>query len=254
MSKEHEHARHVQSLSGRAAPAPPVLPALPALQCLQMSVASHLAIDLREYDARIRTFIPRYTEMLDAAAATVNALRPKAVVDLGIGTGALASRVAWRRGMQLIGIDEDESILAFAGKRLNARRPTFVVGSFLRVPIPPCDAVVSSLALHHIESITAKGTLYRRAHAALSPRGIFVTADCFPSSLPTRAEEGRRAWRQHLERSYSPRQARAFLRAWAREDFYTTIEQEVALMVAAGFRCDVVWRHDSFAVIAGARS
>jgi tRNA (cmo5U34)-methyltransferase len=215
-----------------------------------MSVATHLAIDLREYDARIRTFIPRYDEMLDAAAATVNALRPRVVVDLGIGTGALASRVV-RRGVRLVGIDEDEGILAFAGTRLKADRPTLVAGSFLRVPLPPCDAIVSSLALHHVESRSAKGKLYRRARAALSANGVFVTADCFPSSLSTRAADGRRAWLAHLERSYSPREARGYLRAWAREDFYTTIEQEVALMVAAGFRCDVIWRHDGFAVIAG---
>jgi tRNA (cmo5U34)-methyltransferase len=219
-----------------------------------MSVATHLAIDLREYDARIRTFIPRYDEMLDAAAATVNAVRPRVVLDLGIGTGALASRVVNRRGVRLFGIDEDESILAFAAKRLTARRPTFVAGSFLRVPIPQCHAIVSSLALHHVESLTAKGKLYRRAHRALSSGGIFVTADCFPSSLPTRAADGRRAWLEHLERSYTAREARAYLRTWAREDFYTTIEQEVALMKAAGFRSDVVWRHDSFAVIAGERA
>jgi tRNA (cmo5U34)-methyltransferase len=216
-----------------------------------MSVAAHLSIDLREYDARIRTFIPRYEEMLDAAAAAANAVRSRVVVDLGIGTGALASRVV-RRGVRLIGIDVDEAILAVARQRLHLGRATFISGSFLRVPIPPCDAIVSSLALHHVESPRAKGLLYRRAHAALSPNGIFVTADCFPSSLPARAAAGRRAWLDHLEQSYSAREARAYLRAWAREDFYTTIEQEVALLKAAGFRCDVVWRHDSFAVIAAA--
>jgi tRNA (cmo5U34)-methyltransferase len=218
-----------------------------------MSVATHLGIDLREYDARIRTFIPRYNEMLDVAAATVNATRPRVVVDLGIGTGALASRVRPRRGMRLIGIDEDESILAVAAKRLKAHRATFLAGSFLRVPIPPCDAIVSSLALHHVESLDEKGQLYRRAHAALGPKGVFVTADCFPSSLPTRAAAGRRAWLDHLERTYSPRAARHYLRTWAREDFYTTIEEELALIEGAGFRGDVVWRRDGFAVIAAAR-
>lgn len=218
-----------------------------------MSVATHLAIDLGEYDARIRTFIPRYDEMLDVAATTVNALRPRVVVDLGIGTGALASRVVRRRGVRVIGVDEDESILAVAATRLHARRATLVAGSFLRVAIPPCDAIVSSLALHHVESLRAKGRLYRRAHTALSSAGIFVTADCFPSSIPTRAAAGRRAWLDHLEQSYSPRQAQGYLRAWAREDFYTTIDQEVALMRAAGFQSDVVWRQGSFAVIAAQR-
>ncbi len=219
-----------------------------------MSVASHLAIDLRDYDARIRSFIPRYDEMLDAAAATVNAARARAIVDLGVGTGALASRVMRRRDVRLVGIDEDEAILAVAQQRLHARRSSFLAGSFLRLPIPRCDAIVSSLALHHVESPTAKRRLYRRAHAALGRGGILVTADCHPASLRTLAARGRRAWVEHLEASYSPRDARKYLRAWAREDFYTTLAQELALMASAGFRCDVVWRHESFAVIAGEAS
>ena len=60
-----------------------------------MGAASHLGIDLRDYDARIRTFIPGYEHLLGIAsavlAATVQARSPL-VVDLGTGTGALAER------------------------------------------------------------------------------------------------------------------------------------------------------------------
>ena len=34
-----------------------------------MAVASHLNIDLADYDQKIRTFIPYYEEMLDTVAA-----------------------------------------------------------------------------------------------------------------------------------------------------------------------------------------
>ena len=36
-----------------------------------MSAAAHLGIDLAEYDARIRTFVPRYDTMLATAAASM---------------------------------------------------------------------------------------------------------------------------------------------------------------------------------------
>jgi len=55
-----------------------------------MSVASHLGIKISEYDARIRTFIPDYEEMLRVAASAV----PRAartILDLGVGTGALSA-------------------------------------------------------------------------------------------------------------------------------------------------------------------
>jgi hypothetical protein len=61
-----------------------------------MSVASHLGIELSEYDSRIRTFIPHYEEMLDVGAAAIPPAA-RTIVDLGVGTGALSSRCLTRR-------------------------------------------------------------------------------------------------------------------------------------------------------------
>ena len=214
-----------------------------------MSVASHLVIALEEYDARIRTFIPYYDEMLDVAAAVVSRRRPKVLVDLGTGTGALAGRVAaGSRGLSTIGIDADEGMLAMAAKRLPARA-TFVHDSFVRAPLPRCDAITASFALHHIESPGAKRRLFARACAALRAGGVLVSADCHPGSTGDLAAVGHDAWHRFLSATYGPQKARAFLRAWAGEDFYTTLTDELRLMRAAGLDADVVWRRDSFAVI-----
>ena len=78
-----------------------------------MGVASHLGIRLREYDQRIRTFIPDYDEMLDAAAALLQASSTTTIVDLGVGTGVLAARCLDRmRRARVVGIDADADILA----------------------------------------------------------------------------------------------------------------------------------------------
>ena len=57
-----------------------------------MSVASHLAVSPSGYDRRIRDLIPHYDELvLEAARSLRFAGRPiRSIVDLGIGTGALA--------------------------------------------------------------------------------------------------------------------------------------------------------------------
>lgn len=57
-----------------------------------MSVASHLGMSPAAYDRRIRGLIPHYDELIrEAADALVAADRPiRRIVDLGIGTGALA--------------------------------------------------------------------------------------------------------------------------------------------------------------------
>ena len=61
-----------------------------------MGAASHLGIDLREYDARIYTFIPSYEALLDIAAsalaATVSARSPL-IVDLGIDLREYDARI-----------------------------------------------------------------------------------------------------------------------------------------------------------------
>lgn len=217
-----------------------------------MSVSNHLAIATSEYDTRIRTFIPDYAEMLDVAARVATKVRPlNGVVDLGTGTGALAARVSrLAPSATILGIDEDDSMLALASRRLRRRRASLVHSSFLHAPLPACDAITASFALHHIESPRVKRSLYGRARRALRKGGCLVSADCHPSALAALAADGRRAWRDHLAGTYGPKKAEAFLHAWASEDFYMPLEVELRLLQSAGFAVDVVWRRGSFAVVA----
>ncbi|MBA3272013.1 MAG: class I SAM-dependent methyltransferase [Acidobacteria bacterium] len=216
-----------------------------------MSVASHLAIALDEYDARIRTFIPDYEEMLHVAATVIGATRPRTMIDLGTGTGALAAAVVLRApGVRVVGIDQDPGMLALASRRLPPRA-SLVHDNFLTAPLPPCNAIAASFALHHIASRRAKRNLYVRARKALDPHGVLVTVDCQPSALGRCAAEGRRAWRDHLAVTYGRAKAVALLRAWAEEDFYMSLDVELHLLRSAGFTVDVAWRRGLFAVVVG---
>jgi tRNA (cmo5U34)-methyltransferase len=221
-----------------------------------MSVASHLNIPLDEYDARIRTFIPGYEQMLDAAARGLRALemRSPVIVDLGTGTGALAARcLDAHSDARIVGIDEDPEILASARQRLASRGAvaSFVQGSFLELPIPSCNAIVTSFALHHVRTAQRKQQLYRDCRDALSERGLFVTVDCFLASDATLAAIDRDAWRMHLRSSYSEADTDRYFAAWAQEDVYFTLDEELGMLRAARLAPDVIWRAGSFAVIVG---
>lgn len=217
-----------------------------------MGVAAHLGIDLVEYDDRIRTFIPYYEEMLDVAA---DAVPPKArtIVDLGTGTGALAARVVEKaaRG-HVIGIDADSGILSAAACRLQ-RRGSFLCADFSQTPVPECDVVVASFALHHLRTRRAKTTLYRRIRKALHKRGLFISVDCHPASDPELAREQHASWKAHLEHWYTKRQAASLLKAWSREDVYVPLQDEIELMERGGFAVEVLWRKGAFAVMRGKR-
>jgi tRNA (cmo5U34)-methyltransferase len=221
-----------------------------------MGAASHLGIDLRDYDTRIRSFIPGYEEMLDGAAAVIAASlrrRSPVIVDLGIGTGALAARcLVVKPSARIVGVDEDEGMLAAARQRIG-RRLTPVPGSFEDVDLPDCDAVTASLALHHLPTAARRLRLFRRIHQALRSGGVVISADCYLASSAALRTAERRGWLAHLERRYSAKQAAAYLRAWAKEDHYARLMDEAAMLERARFTVDIVWRRGSFAVIAATR-
>ena len=154
-----------------------------------MSVATHLAVSPAKYDARIRSLIPLYDELIaEAARALDHAARPvKTIVDLGIGTGALARACLERApAARIWGIDADAGMMATARTRLGrlSRRVTMTTGSFLDEPLPACDAMVASYSLHHIRTTRAKLAFYRRCYRALRPGGVLINGDCAPASTP----------------------------------------------------------------------
>jgi tRNA (cmo5U34)-methyltransferase len=205
-----------------------------------MGVASHLGIDLTEYDSRIRTFIPHYEEMLDVAAAAIPP-RARAIVDLGVGTGALSARCLATAGRAMaVGIDVDPEILALAKRRLGGRA-AFTTGSFLRAPLPACDAVVASFALHHVRTRAAKASLYQRVHTALRPGGVFLSVDSNPGSEPSVRRAQFDEWMGHLRQTYSAAGLRRSLRR-GRMKTCACRSTPIALLRSAGFRVEVLWR------------
>lgn len=218
-----------------------------------MGAATHLGINLGDYDAVIRTLIPHYEELIGAAGAAVGALTrtAPAVVDLGTGSGALAQAILTARPRaRLTGIDADAGMLAMAEKRLRGRITT-IHGNFETTPIPRCNVVSASFALHHIRASRRKAVLYRRAYAALTRGGLIVSADCCLAATAALQKNHRVGWLAHLRQNYSPARAEGFLSAWAKEDVYFTLEQEMALLKRAGFKAEVAFRKNCFAVVVG---
>ena len=224
-----------------------------------MSVASHLAISPAKYDARIRSQIPLYDELIaEVARALGHAARPvRTVVDLGIGTGALARACLESvPGARIWGIDADPDMMAIARTRLGrlSRRVTMATGSFLDEALPPCDAIVASYSLHHIRTTRAKLAFYRRCYSALRPGGVLINGDCAPASTPRGYARDLDIWFTHLGKTFGSRErGRRVYESWAEEDTYVPLAEELSMLKRAGFAVDVPWRRSPFAVIVGSR-
>jgi tRNA (cmo5U34)-methyltransferase len=222
-----------------------------------MSVARHLKIKLSEYDKSIRTFIPNYEEMLDEVAKTASLVgkRNPTILDLGIGTGALSARcLAAMPHAGIYGIDEDPDILELARRRLSRkvkRNLDLKHGSFLETPFPRCDAIVATIALHHVTSIKTKQRLYAKCFLALRSGGILVNGDCFIAEHARLAHRYMEKWEAHMRQSYSTAEVKKFLAAWKKEDAYFPLREEMQMLTAVGFQVEIVWRRAPFAVVMG---
>ena len=224
------------------------------------SVASHLAMSPTKYDTRIRTLIPLYDELIaEVAGALSLAARPvRTIVDLGIGTGALARACLDSAPRARIwGIDADADMMAVARARLGrlSRRATMTTGSFLDIALPQCDAMVASYSLHHIRSSREKLAFYRRCFRALRPGGVLINGDCAPSSTPQGFARDLNVWFTHLAKTFGGRaRGRRVYESWADEDVYVPLADEINLLERAGFGVDVPWRRSPFAVIVASRA
>jgi SAM-dependent methyltransferase len=223
-----------------------------------MSVSAHFGIEVEEYDALIRSFVPTYDELIDSTADVVKLLAAPApmIVDLGIGTGALAAKcLALRPDARLTGIDADETMLRIARSRLiNHPDVRLVSGDFLETAIPECDAIVACISLHHIQSAAAKQTFYAKCFNALRPGGVLVSGDYFPARDARLAVAQFAQWRAHLEQSYSRAEAEDHFVSWSKEDMFFPMEDELDWLRSVGLKVELVWRVGGYAVLAGLRT
>jgi tRNA (cmo5U34)-methyltransferase len=100
------------------------------------------------------------------------------VLDLGAGTGLMTAHVADafpRARFELL--DGSQAMLSEATDTLGELMSAVHVADMTSaLPAGPFDAVISALAIHHLED-PDKEDLYRRIFAALRPGGMFVNAE-----------------------------------------------------------------------------
>jgi SAM-dependent methyltransferase len=115
-------------------------------------------------------------EMLLAALP----MRVERFIDLGTGDGRLLAAVHKHHpGATAVGFDVSEPMLTQAAQRFDGDPLVELRRHDLNVPLgdmEPVDAVVSGLAIHHLED-DRKRELCGEIHALLTPGGVFANLD-----------------------------------------------------------------------------
>jgi tRNA (cmo5U34)-methyltransferase len=143
-----------------------------------------------DYDAQRRRLIPPFDAFYGTAVGALDLLAgpPKRILDLGAGTGLLSRMVADAQPQaQLTLLDGAPAMLDQARGALGERADYVVADLGDALPAGPWCAIVSALAIHHLEH-PEQAELLRRVHAALAPGGIFVNAEQVEGPTPALAE------------------------------------------------------------------
>jgi tRNA (cmo5U34)-methyltransferase len=175
------------------------------------------------------------------------------IVDLGAGTGLMAALIRNRlprARLHLVDIAEgmlDQARARFAGDAA----VTFMANDIETCALPPAEAYVSALAIHHLGD-GAKQALFRRVFAALEPGGVFINVDqAAGRSLATdRAQHA--AWLSAVRAAGTD--AAQLDQALGRMayDRNATLDDQLAWMEAAGFaEVDLWFKQWFFCVYAG---
>jgi tRNA threonylcarbamoyl adenosine modification protein (Sua5/YciO/YrdC/YwlC family) len=187
--------------------------------------------DASTYTEEIRADVQLYDALQDAVAEASGS-GARRILDLGTGTGETARRVlAFHPDASLVGIDENEGMLAVAAAQLPSDRVSLRVAR-IEEPLPagPFDLVTSALCVHHLDG-AGKADLFARVWDALAPGGRFVLGDVVVPVDPAAATTP-------LTPGY---------------DRPSPVADQLGWLSEAGFSPRVVWEEGDLAVICARR-
>ena len=188
--------------------------------------------DASSYADEIREDLPFYDALQDSLAGASGS-GAKRILELGTGTGETARRLLERHpDASLVGIDENEQMLAVARDALPASRVSLHPAR-IEDPLPegPFDVVATALCVHHLDG-RAKAELFERIRDALVPDGLFVLADVVVPVDPALATTP-------LTPGY---------------DRPSPLADQIRWLAEAGFEPQVVWEQGDLAVVAARRN
>lgn len=130
------------------------------------------------YDPLRRRLVPCFDAFYGTAVTLVDDLPSVDVLDLGAGTGLLARLVAATDPRTRLHLLDGSARMLEEARRALGDRVAGVHVADLEDPLPggPYGAIVSALAIHHLDD-AAKRRLTLRVHDALEPGGVFVNAE-----------------------------------------------------------------------------
>jgi tRNA (cmo5U34)-methyltransferase len=223
-------------------------------------VKDHFESEAQEFERIILALIPHYPMMVRTLAEAIPFERfmPLRVIDLGCGTGTVSAQILQLfPNAQVTCLDFAENMITHARAKL-AQYPqvNYLAADFRTFDWhDQFDVVISSLALHHIDTNEGKRNFYRRIYKSLSPGGVFYNADVVLASNDYLQCFYMREWRSFMAQRVSRDEIEGkWIPKYHEEDHPAKLIDHLQWMKEIGFAdIDVLWKYFNFAVFGGVR-
>lgn len=219
-------------------------------------VQRHFEEEAKEYDGIIKNLIPNYLGMVDILVSLLPFDKEQIfdMVGLGCGTGTVSKAVKDAfHAARVTCVDIAANMLDIAGQKVG-KDATLIQADFNTFEFPQkYDAVVSSLALHHLETDGDKFRFYEKIYGALNPDGIFVNADVVLGGGDALQSLYMKKWKAFMVKNFSEQEVmQKWMPSYYEEDHPATLLTHFDMLAKCGFTdIDAVYKYDNFAVYCG---
>lgn len=220
-------------------------------------VKDHFDTEAGIFDGRVIKTVPHYLEMLDALVSNIpfDKNASFSAVDMGCGTGTVAYLLKKTfPNAKVRCVDFAANMLSHAREKLKDFEGVIfeqanIAGYDFSAKV---DAVVSSLALHHLENDAEKRKFQLKAFGALDPGGCFINADIILASDEKHQSISLEKWKEFNMRHLTPDQIKDRQHKYETEDRPAVLMSELNNLKEIGYKnVDVYWKYYNFAVYGG---
>lgn len=225
---------------------------------MENRIKNHFEEEAIKYDSIIIKLIPYYKEMVQAIIATIPFQSDKEIdiIDLGCGTGTISHAIQQQyTHAKFTLVDIAENMLKTAEQKLG-KSCTYINSDFNNFDFDKqYDVIVSSLALHHLETDSEKQLFYNKIYKALKDGGVFINGDVIKAQTEELQDRFIEKWVAYMSLSVDIQEIKEkWLPNYYAEDRPIPLMSHLEMLKNAGFKdIDVVWKYYGFSVYKGSK-
>jgi len=223
-------------------------------------IKEHFETESKQFDDIIVKLIPYYEQMISALIDAIpfdsdSSIR---IIDLGCGTGTIARKISDRfPNSKIVCVDIASNMIEIAKHKMSGHKYSeFIVGDFAQIDFKESfDVVISSLALHHLETDLDKIGFYSKIFQLLNHSGVFYNADVVLASTVFMQDVNIARWKEFMNRSVSLEEIEnKWIPTYEAEDRPAKLIDQLKWLEQIGFKSvDVIWKYYNFCVYGGVK-